>query len=74
MNPKSAQGTVTTDELRVGDYIEVPSCHLAGRALDVQPSSIGRNDAIVVRLQEYPQQPLDDCGYYRIEQGKWRRG
>ena len=59
-------------DLRVGDYIEIPSWDLCGRTLDVRPSVMGSQEAVIVLIQEYPDQPLDRCQRYRLEPGQWR--
>jgi hypothetical protein len=59
-------------DLRVGDYIEVPGWDLYGRTLEVRPSVMGRQGALIVLIQEYPGQPLERCERYRLEPGQWR--
>ena len=58
--------------LRVGDYIEVPGWDLSGRTIEVRPSVMGRHEAVIVLIQEYPEQPLNRCQRYRLEPGQWR--
>ncbi|MEA3277029.1 MAG: hypothetical protein U9Q81_17430 [Pseudomonadota bacterium] len=72
MQSKTTTTAMDDQRPRIGDRIEVPAWRLLATVLDVRVSRIGNKGALILQLQEHPQQPVARCEFYRVEPGQWR--